>query len=252
MAQHASVLQRQSLTPDPQLARFFGVRKDYEQAVLFLPRFTGTVKLDSQGSGGVSLRYPGHTFSDRDTRAAFYVQALLGSVFDPSRIRIENASGTDSSHIDALGAKTVFLFGSRSNPLTQWALANRAPAGFLELKYGPSWTICARDGQSFSAPDPSQVNESDYRAHPDYGVLARFFDPHAEMSFFVLAGLGGRATEGCGHYLAANWLTLSEEFAEEDFAVILKFSPPVEPGNYERVAHYSLKARKADEAEQMA
>jgi hypothetical protein len=250
MAQHASVLQRQSLTPDPQLAGFLGVRKDNEQAVLFLPRFTGTVNLDSQGGGGVSLRYPGHTFSDRDTRAAFYVQALLGSVFEPSRIRIENASGTDSSRIDALGAKTVFLFGSRSNPLTQWALANRAPAGFLELTYGQNWTIHA-NGQSFSAPDPSQVSEFDYRSHPDYGVLARFFDPHAGMTFFVLAGLGGRATEGCGHYLAANWLTLSEEFAERDFAVILKFSPPVEPGNHERIAQYFVEARNANEAGKM-
>lgn len=226
--------------------------KDDEQAVVFLPRFTGTVKLDSQGNRGVSLRYPGHTFSDRDTRAAFYVQALLGSVFDPSRIRIENASGTDSSHIDALGAKTVFLFGSRSNPLTQWALANRAPAGFLELKYDQNWTIRAQNGQSFSAPDPSQMNEHDYRSHPDYGVLARFFDPHAKRTFFILAGLGGRATEGCGHYLAANWLSLSEEFAERDFAAILKFAPPVEPSNYERIAQYSKETRKADEAEAMA
>jgi hypothetical protein len=238
MAQHASVLRRQSLSPDPRLAGFLGVHKEDEEAILFLPRFAGTVKLESQGSGALSLRYPGHTFSERDTRAAFSVQALLGSVLDPSHIRLEDASGTDPSRIDALGAKTVFLFGSRSNPLTQWALADRAPTKFFELEFGDNWTIRTQDGKTFSVPDPSQLKEEEYRLHQDFGVVARFFDGRLRTSFFVLAGLGSRATEGCGYFFAQNWHDLAEKFGTQDFTVILEFPPPVEAHNFRIIATF--------------
>jgi hypothetical protein len=243
------MLQKETITPESQLAGFLGVQKENEHALLFLPRFAGAVKLESE-PGSAPLRYPGHTFSERDTRAAFFVQAMLGSVLDPSRIRLEDATGTDSDRIDALGAGSVFLFGSRSNPLTQWALANRAPSKFFEIDFGNDWTIRTRDGKTFSTPDPSNLKQEEYCSHADYGVMARFFDPLAGMTFFILAGLGGRATEGCGQFLAENWQVLAQEYEDQDFAVVLEFSPPVDPSNYVKVAQYSQAARNKNEGQQ--
>lgn len=244
------MLQKEPITPESQLAGFLRVQDENEHALLFLPRFAGTVKLESAEPGPAPLRYPGHTFSERDTRAALFVQALLGSVLHPSRIRLEDASGTDSDRIDALGAGSVFLFGSRSNPLTQWALANRAPSKFFEFDFRNDWTIRTRDGKTFSTPDPSNLKQEEYRSHADYGVMARFFDPLAGMTFFILAGLGSRATEGCGQFLAGNWQVLSEEYEDQDFAVVLEFSPPVDASNCVRVAQYSQAARKKNEGQQ--
>jgi hypothetical protein len=45
-------------------------------------------------------------------------------------------------------------------------------------------------------------------------------------SVFIIAGLGGRATEGCGYFFLRNWNDLFKKFGRSDFAVILKFPSP--------------------------
>jgi hypothetical protein len=71
----------------------------------------------------------------------------------------------------------------------------------------------------------------------DYGVVARFRGMRNRL--FVIAGLGSRATEGCGYYFSHHWLALSKRFQEDDFAVVLRFPPPLDPVHCEPVAWLS-------------
>lgn len=223
--------------PDPELAEFLEATSAGGEFVLCLPQFTGTVEMDAPGQGIAPLRYAGHTFSERDTRAAFSVHALLSSIFEAGRIRLENAASYDP-RCSVTGNRTVFLFGSRSNPVTLWATTERAPHKFFQFDFGLAWSIRCEDGGVFSTPDPSRLDDRGYRSHTDYGVVARFLDPEARTNFFVLAGLGSRATEGCGYFFVQNWRELAARFGAHDFAVILEFPAPVEPSNFRSVAWF--------------
>jgi hypothetical protein len=207
------------------LRRFVGDDVAQNGCLFYLPEFCGNALLNSSGAVP-PLQYSGRTFSERDARAAFYVSAMLSYVVDPDRIHLEATVTFEP----ARGlSQSAFLFGSRSNAVTLWALRTRAPRKFFDFAFGPFWQILCADGRVFSIPDPSINSATAYAAHTDYGIIEKFHDSIAGVDVFVIAGLGSRATEGCGYYLAHYWRALYQRFGTDGFGVVLEFPPPVEP-----------------------
>jgi hypothetical protein len=179
----------------------------------------------------VALRYPGRAFADRDARAAFYVTSILSRAVDCNNIRWEEAATYTPGQ-----PGTVFLFGSRSNQATQWATGPSNLGKFIQFDFGRQWSIRARnDVFSLSAPD--KLSREQYEQKTDYGVIGRFWGIDGS-AVFLIAGLGSRATEGCGYYLAKRWKELATRFPTVDFAVVLKFDPPIDPRRGEEIAAF--------------
>jgi hypothetical protein len=209
------------------LQDFLGVGTRTAAYRLVLPHFRGTATIDSEDSES-PLVYRGPMFAERDTRAAFYIRTLLEDVVDPSRIAIEPA---DPNHRAIDGP--AFLFGSRSNVIALESLRNQA-SPLVDFEFGPDWTIrCA--GKTFSIADPSMTDRAAYEAATDYGVLARL-ENGTKGPLFLIAGLGGRATEASAYYLLNNWSALAQRFGEEPFALVLEFPAPFNRDHVNRVA----------------
>lgn len=208
------------------LRSFLGRSPSSLKCQLFLPHFRGTAVLDTNGIAAPPLSYRGSTFTERDSRAAFYVQSLLSQIVDPDDIEIQPA--VPHQAITA----TAFLFGSKSNQVTQSVLQGPNQRLFW-FEFGKEWKIhCS--GLEFSIPDPSTLSPATYDDLDDYGTVARFAS--ATGSVFIIGGLGGRATEGCGYFLLKNWVDLLKRFGHRDFAVVLKFPHPFALANWEFVA----------------
>lgn len=203
---------------------------------LYLPRFYGNVALAADTGEHPPLQYGGGTYSERDAKAAFYITSVLGHVLDLDKIQLEEAS--DFTPDAGLAHKTAFLFGSRSNQVTIWATEKLPESGFFKFNFGDRWEIKCKDGTVYSILDPSKLEQGAYKNQTDYGVISRMKVPETGERLFVIAGLGSRATEGCGHYFSHHWRELFQRFGNNDFAVILKFSPPLDPEKYEPVAWF--------------
>jgi hypothetical protein len=226
-----------TLTETDQLRRFLGADAEGAGFGLFLPQFEGSVALRAESPGPFAgapepLTYPGHTFSERDARAAFYVLGLFGQAVGDDRIEVGDASRFSPE----AGLKpTTFLFGSRSNQATPWATRPPALGKFFDFTFGPEWSIRCKDGTAYSLPDPSRLDAASYVGKTDYGVIGRFYSAETKAHVFLVAGLGSRATEGCGYYLARHWRELDRKYPSGDFAVVLKFPPPLDPKTSEAV-----------------
>jgi hypothetical protein len=122
--------------------------------------------------------------------------------------------------------------------VTRWATENLPESKFFEFKFGEHWQIKCKDGSVYSIPDPSKLEPGAYANQTDYGVVSRLSVPGTGERLFVVAGLGSRATEGCGHYFSHHWRELFQQYGKDDFAVVLKFSPPLDPASYEPVAWF--------------
>ena len=203
---------------------------------LYLPKFRGSVELKQEPYASSTLQYGGETFSERDTKAAFYVTSMLGQVVDSDKIKLEKASRFVP--VTPRVNTTAFVFGSRSNQVTLWATENLPVRKFFTFKFGEKWEIICEDGQTFSMTDPSTLSHDSYETQTDYGVVSRISDPLSGERVFVIAGLGSRATEGCGYYFAHHWKELFQKYGENDFALILKFTPPLDPLHCEPVAWF--------------
>jgi len=200
---------------------------------LYLPKFLGSVHLKSDPLPA-SLQYGGETFSERDTKAAFYITSILGQVVDSDKIKLAEASQFVPSALNS----TAFVFGSRSNEVTLWATENLPVRKFFRFEFGNEWKIVCEDGRTFSMKDPSTLNHDSYSTQTDYGVISRISDAASGERVFVIAGLGSRATEGCGYYFAHHWEELFQKYGENDFALILQFTPPLDPLRCEPVAWF--------------
>jgi hypothetical protein len=199
---------------------------------LVLPAFGGVARLDDDLETP-SFSYRGITFAERDARAASHVQALLDQVVDADNITLEGA-GPDIQKKDV-----SFLFGSRSNHSTQ-ALLEQLPGSIFRFEFSTNWSIVC-DGKRFSLPDPTVLDSAYYAAVDDYGVVSRVRSA-ASAPVFVIAGLGGRATEGCGLYFREQWQELNLRFGAQDFAVVLRFPAPFALRRVEVVASASQPA----------
>src|SRR5205807_1711171 len=115
---------------------------------------------------------------------------------------------------------------------------DKLPTRFFRFLFGEKWEIECEDGRVFSMLDPSALDRHAYVSQTDYGVISRLSVPENGDRLFVIAGLGSRATEGCGFYFSRHWHELFEKYGENDFAVILKFSPPLDATRSEPVAWF--------------
>jgi hypothetical protein len=228
-------------TETHQLRQFFGLDGVGEKCRLYLPTFSGPVKVETGSSGPVqtakparstALRYPGHTFADRDAKAAFYVTSILSRAVESDNIQWEDA-GTYAPGQSG----TAFVFGSRSNQAAEWVTADSAFGRFFRFEFGREWSIRAGD-RVFSLPAPDRLTREEYEQETDYGVIGRLLGSATEGQLFLIAGLGSRATEGCAYYLTREWENLARRFWGKDFAVILKFPPPINPRQSEEVAAF--------------
>lgn len=204
---------------------------------LCLPEFSGSLSAPLR-MGGLQgpYGYPSTAFSNRDVKSAFYVQSLLSRHFDEGSIRVQSPGDFVSARKH--GARRVgILFGSRSNrafwPAGEFGQLSR----LVSFQFGTEWAIVGADQRRFSIPDPSKLSREAYEAKTDYCVVARVRGDQARP-LFLIAGLGGRATEGGGRYLAYEWQKLHRKFETRDFAVVLSFPPPVSPDRFSVAARY--------------
>ncbi len=211
------------LPSEADLRGFLGAASPETTFELVLPQFKGGVVVDE----GPPLTYRGPTFAQRDSRAAFHVQTLLSRVTDPDNIHLRSAPA------DLPATGTAFFFGSRSNVHTVSLLTAQRP-GLFQFEFDDQWKIYC-SGKVFSLPDPSRLRADDYQNSDDYGVIARLKGAFGRP-VFVIAGLGGRATEACGSYFVKNWTALFKNFGQSDFAIVLNFPPPFDPDHNEVVA----------------
>lgn len=227
-----------------ELQTFLGPEMLSSGCSLYLPKFLGEVELTPDPSSPSPLQYAGGTFSERDAKAAFYITSMLGHVLDSDQIRLEEAS--EFTPDSGSAQKTAFVFGSRSNQVTMWATDNLPTRRFFKFDFGARWQIRCEDGRVFSVPDPSKLERGSYLNQTDYGVISRLSVPETGDRLFVIAGLGSRATEGCGYYFSRHWRELFDRYGENDFAVILQFSPPLDATISEPIAWFG------DEVDQAA
>lgn len=193
------------------------------KADLVLPKFDGALKL----KGTDQFIYPGEAYSDRDTKSAFHISNLLTKYLDFNNINLKDTADFDFS---TTASKLVFVFGSKSNIITRNILTNYSVQEPFTLAYGDKWTIHSkRSGKDYSIDNPAKMSNTNYEAITDYGIISRYSHvpgQDADKTTFVIAGLGSRATEGCGIYFANNWRQLNIKFKNKNIAaVILKFSP---------------------------
>ena len=196
------------------------------QSNLVLPQFQG----GTTNEGDSSLLYRGSTFSERDSKAALYVQALLLQTMLADRIRVTSPAALQTS---AQQQDLTFLFGSRSNAATR-LLAAGLDDKKVRFEFGENWAVSC-SGQTFAIPDPSRTEAGVYEASDDYGVITKI-RVGASSCAFIIAGLGGRATEGSAWHFCHNWKELHQEFGGDNFTVVLKFAAPFAIDRAERVA----------------
>lgn len=209
------------------LRAFLHAPQSSQRFRLVLPDFGGSAKLNNAPAAS-NFFYRGATFAERDARAASHIQALLDLVVDAGNVTLAGASlGIEQQQ------EISFLFGSRSNSATQ-TLLQKLPNSLFQFNFSQSWSIsCA--GQSFSLPDPTVLEPTQYAAGDDYGVIARLHSP-VQAPVFMIAGLGGRATEGCGLYFRDHWEDLNRSFGLQEFALVLRFPAPFELNHVEIAA----------------
>jgi hypothetical protein len=222
------------------LRRFFGLDIAGKECRLYLPAFSGLASLEPSRKSPArrstatlpvrAFRYPGHTFAERDARAASYVSSLLSRA-----VELEDIEWREAAAFDPSRPGTVFLFGSRSNQGAEWATADTALGKFLHFDFGRTWSIHCPGGRVFSLRAPDKLSREEYEQETDYGVIGRLREPETHSSIFLIAGLGSRATEGSGYFLARRWRDLARTFGRNDFAVVLKFPPPIDPKKSEEV-----------------
>jgi hypothetical protein len=164
-------------------------------------------------------RFPGETFAVADARSAQSVIDLLSPIVRPEQIGVHSLrEGFPKNHTH------YFLFGSKSNEIADEI--RREFSSQFEFDYGEEWILHDKTyDQKYRIKAPHRQSERPYVASPDYGVIQRFQADN--RVYFILAGLGSRATEGCGYYLSHHW---QEHVIDTDFTVILKFPAFVDSG----------------------
>lgn len=202
-----------------------------------LPRFAGnrSSPLRLAVAQGDQFGYPSLALAERDARSAMHVISLLGCAPEISsdlQFRTPEEFG-DHPQDD----RVRVLFGSRSNHALRSLMEESQLGELVKFEFGEEWAIVGQDGRRFSISDPSKLDRLRYENSTDYGVVARVSDQE-RRSVFLVAGLGGRATEGSGLFLRQRWDELQGKFGNSDFAVVLEFPPPVDPNRFEPVAWY--------------
>ena len=187
-----------------------------------LPQFEGMVATDD------GLTYRGNVHANRDINAALHISELA---FEAGA-EISYIAPHEGEDVARASTGTLVMFGSRSNVATNAFMARDGREDIVRFEYGDEWVIRTKSGHRYALPDPSTLDRNAYANFTDYGVVAIY--NYKDMTSIVVAGLGGRATEGCGLFLRDQWQELARQSrGSRVFATILKFAPPVDPGRYE-------------------
>jgi hypothetical protein len=195
-------------------------------------------EIDS-GHAPPGFRYPSYAFAERDVRSAYHVQRLAADAgADIDFISPDELAGEIRSRNSWMGIPATVVFGSRSNMALADVLGHSPLGQLVKFEFGESWTIRTRDNKTYSLRDPSGMSNETYAAQTDYGIVGRATE--SGRSHFVVAGLGGRATEGCGLYLQRNWAMLAGRAADRPFVALLQFDPPVDPAVHKLVEFITL------------
>jgi hypothetical protein len=169
-----------------------------------------------------AYHYPGETFARTDIMAAQYILNLLTQVSPPERIKIY-----PSHEKEAQEGTHFFAFGSKSNEVATGLLNNYSPSFRFHdnhPKFPGEWVLEDLDDNEFyHIKDPSTLSVKEYGQIVDYGVIQKAIDPQSGRTFFMIFGLGDRATQGCGWYLWQRWEELLKVYGSKGFGVILKF-----------------------------
>ena len=201
------------------LSKFLRLEKQRSLA-LCLPRFTG-----AQLPTG-DLSYSGFVHADRDVRSAHHIDELVRGT--KATVEIVTPEEAIAALTQRDRSQTLFIFGSRSNAALSTVVTKSRLSELVKFSFDDKWSIRTREDKTYSLRDPSKMNQKAYTAATDYGVVAGLLDDE-NPPIFVVAGLGGRATEGCGQYLRNNWLGIADRAKGRSFAVLLEFPPPVAP-----------------------
>jgi hypothetical protein len=190
---------------------------------LILPAFRlgrpiNDAELDDVPEDG-RYRFAGETFAREDVASALDVIKLLSRIAPLDQIITSppEEMPTDCSH--------YFLFGSRSNELVD-AVQKEFSKNF-SFDFKPTeWRIIDKQfNKEYPVTAPHTLTMKDYHKRTDYGVIQKLSAD--QRTYFLLAGLGSRATRGCGAYLYSHW---HEHVTREDFIILLRFPAGIDFG----------------------
>jgi hypothetical protein len=176
-----------------------------------------------------SYNYRGDTFARTDTEAAWDVINLVARVAAPEKIKFFTADNyaRDYTHL--------FFFGSKSNEIVEGLVQEPSLKSSFRFYYGNhpdpqyagQWVLEDRGyGQPpYRIDNPSQCESGVYKMKEDIGIVEKIIDSGGVQPrvYFLISGLGDRATRGCGWYLYNCWQKLLEEFGGDPFGIILRF-----------------------------
>ncbi len=225
---------------------------------LVLPTFGMGVRLDGHGPITIPARgtyslpaetpvtvtvtppdtfvYPGVSYASDDAEAASDIRSLLLRVATPNAV---------ASHptIDSPNVTHWFLFGSGSSRYVTTVLRTYSPR--FEFRYGKDeWILDELDADgrviepTNRVPVPYHLGQRDFANQDDIGIIEKVTDTqYSGKVYFIIAGMGSRATRGCGWYLAHQWERLLADYGGRDFGVVLKFPGGMPFSAAEHVRH---------------
>lgn len=170
-------------------------------------------------------RYPGDAHPRTAIMAAIDVIGLLTKIVPEEQIKIV------PSNTETDGTEThQFLFGGTiSNVRVGGVLGAHSTNFRLALGDGPEWAVIDKQNKRrYAVSNFSRLEHGKYDSLKDYGIIEKIVQKESHRVFFVIAGLGSRATLGCARYLVDNWSTILEQHVQGGFGIVLEF-----PGNME-------------------
>jgi hypothetical protein len=210
------------------LAYFLSAKPGENTYGLFLPTLIFGVLVEELPKEGIKLDppqpyfYRGETLAYSDTQSVLDVLRLLTPIAPPEEIKLWRTldqKDAECSH--------WFIFGSRSNRIVESILGKEdfhARFNFDYKSQPGKWILKdAKLGESHSIDAPHEDAPGEYEKKDDIGVIEKIVATDLGKVFFLISGLGDRATRGCGWYLYENWNELLEEFGEKPFGIVLKF-----------------------------
>jgi len=213
------------------LAYFLSAQPDKSTYGLFLPSFifgvpTEEVSAKLKLAPSPPYSYKGDTLALEDMKSGLDVIRLLSPLVSPEELRLWRAM--DQPEADCTH---WFLFGSRSNKIVQNVLGIKDYSPRFEFDFKPAglrgkWAVKdtkCNPTQIYSIKAPNKGKKGEYQKHDDIGVIEKIVSTKLGYVFFLLSGLGDRATRGCGWYLYKNWDSLLREFGNAPFGIVLKF-----------------------------
>lgn len=166
--------------------------------------------------------FSGDTYAREDVESAADVLGLVLRVAHPSDV------GFYKSAEDHSAVSHWFLFGSRSNKIVASVLQNYSPR--FNFRYTEAaWFLEELDAEGKVIEPinritaPNHLDWQQYEQHEDLGIIEKITDADNKRVFLIIAGLGSRATRGCGWYLARRWENIVNQVGGNDFGIILHF-----------------------------